>query len=446
MDYSLRNGLKKPGNLDYAVVEDFNENVDIIDAILAKANFTSTVDPTVNDDELSGYTVGSIWMNQATNKMFVLKNQTTGAAIWSEILTDAILAKANFTSTVNPTVNDDELSGYTVGSIWMNQATNKMFVLKNQTTGAAIWSEILTINSNKIGIGITAPSYNLHIYNGNFGLSGTVDDVSENTANIRKTFNVTKSASLTYNGLYIVPYINITNDITNSGRVTALYLDMLRNRSGDSGYIGTLDDLSSVIIVYGHNNTAAISPITITAYGMKIVPYIKTGTITTMYDIYLSADSTGGTVTNRWGFYQANTAKNYFGGYVGIGITPTVGLQLPNSEISGKIICYDLYAYNNVSALTFTDRTDAFLGDGIEAIRNIKADENGQIDHNTLPEFARSKYTEITENGEIVKDGRDVGNMVSVLTTAMQQLINKVEIMNNKIIELEEKITKLESS
>lgn len=96
------------------------------------------------------------------------------------------------------------------------------------------------------------------------------------------------------------------------------------------------------------------------------------------------------------------------------------GLELPNAATSGQIKCYDIYAYNNISALSFTDRTDAFVGDALEAIAKIAADEMGNIDHSTLPEFAQATYTDADGKEQA---GRDIGNMVSVLTVGIQQLI-----------------------
>jgi hypothetical protein len=69
-----------------------------------------------------------------------------------------------------------------------------------------------------------------------------------------------------------------------------------------------------VIVISIHR----LHPAQLRSLGYTYVPYRKTGTITNMYDIYIASDSTGGTVTNRLGIYQANSAKNYFGGNIGI--------------------------------------------------------------------------------------------------------------------------------
>lgn len=117
-------------------------------------------------------------------------------------------------------------------------------------------------------------------------------------------------------------------------------------------------------------------------------------------------------------------------GGVGIGTT-TVNASLNvvgNSWFSG-----------DVSALTFTDRTPFYEGDALTEISRIKG-KNGEIDHATLPEFARIRKI---VNGT-VEENRDIGGMVSVLTVAVQQLntINKEQ--QAKINALEARIAKLE--
>ena len=47
--------------------------------------------------------------------------------------------KNNFTSTVNPTVNDDVDLGYSSGSLWINRTTNVLYHCTSNTNGAAVW-------------------------------------------------------------------------------------------------------------------------------------------------------------------------------------------------------------------------------------------------------------------------------------------------------------------
>ena len=106
---------------------------------------------------------------------------------------------------------------------------------------------------------------------------------------------------------------------------------------------------------------------------------------------------------------------------------------------SGMATVKDLYARNNVSALSFTDRTPFFKGDALAEIKKIKG-VNGEVDHGTLPDFARvkkqaakikkvkGKDVEIFEEVE----ERDLGAMISILTVGIQQLTERLEKLEKK--------------
>ena len=74
--------------LDWEALE--HENLDKIDANNPKHNFSATTDPTVNDDSSAGYNVGSIWINTSTKSVFQCTDATTGAAIWTQLNTEAV--------------------------------------------------------------------------------------------------------------------------------------------------------------------------------------------------------------------------------------------------------------------------------------------------------------------------------------------------------------------
>jgi len=77
----------------------------------------------------------------------------------------------------------------------------------------------------------------------------------------------------------------------------------------------------------------------------------------------------------------------------------------------------------DVSAESFTDRTEGFVGDALSELRKIKIDEQGRIDHTTLPPFAIEPYV---IDGEYWP-GRNLGNMVSILVSAVCQLSEELE-------------------
>lgn len=127
-----------------------------------------------------------------------------------------------------------------------------------------------------------------------------------------------------------------------------------------------------------------------------------------------------------------------------IGADPTIlGTDLLTLNQDGT-----LWVANGCSALSFIDRTPAFAGNALAAIAAIRAAEDGEIDHATLPEFAIMPYQD--ERGEWWP-GRSLGDMVSVLTVAIQQLAasydaaiaerdGKIEALSQRIDELAAKL------
>jgi len=119
---------------------------------------------------------------------------------------------------------------------------------------------------------------------------------------------------------------NVAATKTDTGYMAGLITDVLRNSISGVDDDGTLAGLYGWILQYGHyNREAAESPQTTKAYGLYITPFKRTGTIGTAYDIYLAAEVAGGTVTNPWGIYQANTKPNHFAGKVNFAGGVSVG-------------------------------------------------------------------------------------------------------------------------
>ena len=103
-------------------------------------NLSATAAPTATDDSDSGYSDGSWWFDTNTNKAYILRDATVGAAVWAEVGGSAALH--NLSATVDPAVTDDSAGGYSLGSFWFNGTSDKLFILRDPSVGAAVWFEI----------------------------------------------------------------------------------------------------------------------------------------------------------------------------------------------------------------------------------------------------------------------------------------------------------------
>jgi hypothetical protein len=86
MLYCTRNPtLKKPEYADGVDIEDINDNMDFIDAILSKNNTNGATDPIATDDAADGYSACSWWSNISGHKFFACEDADTGAAVWRQV-------------------------------------------------------------------------------------------------------------------------------------------------------------------------------------------------------------------------------------------------------------------------------------------------------------------------------------------------------------------------
>ena len=100
----------------------------------------------------------------------------------------------------------------------------------------------------------------------------------------------------------------------------------------------------------------------------------------------------------------------------------------------------DLWIKNDCSALTFTDRTPMFAGDAAGLIKNIKAKPDtvnagqwGELDHDTLPIGVLVERIERDKDDKpITVQRRNLSNMVSLLTRGVQELVERVEILESR--------------
>lgn len=225
---------------------------------------------------------------------------------------------------------------YAVGDLLYASSTSALSKLADVAVGSVLvsggvgaapaWSAAPTLTSLKttgtisvLGTAISSPYGVYGKVDYSDPVSGTSMIYMEGVANYTGAESVGESVYGLRLGIY--PIVNAGH--TNTGSfIGAIRLASLRNFSAaDSDDGGTLTSLYGIYIQYGHNNIHADeTPQTTSVYGLFLAPYYRTGTIGTMYDIYIGAGTGGGTVTTSWSYYQANTKANYFGGNIHLGI------------------------------------------------------------------------------------------------------------------------------
>jgi len=249
-----------------------------------------------------------------------------------------------------------------------------------------------------------------------------INDTAANLMNFSFYPTCTDDLLISQRGMNVLMQPTISAGKANTGKLWAMHLSSLDR--GDME--GDLTEMKAVNVLAGKYNDGGGGTIT-DVYGHAIKMYYQVGTVTNGYGFYINAPSTGGTVTNEWAMYIADNALSYFVG--------------------------------DISAQNVTDRTPYYDGNALEEIKKIKS-ENEKIDHDTLPDFVTVKRKRkvalkkiivpdddggtLVEKGETIHQGaeqlkkgvdyeeievkeRNLGAMISVLTSAVQQLISRVE-------------------
>ena len=224
----------------------------------------------------------------------------------------------------------------------------------NAYSGQAVYFRIADVskgilNSSGIwGFGTTSPNSYARMEIENNLTSATGYNLYIDT-NIEYTDSGNSYDNRAINSLLYIEDTTAGNGTT--GSISNLYLWTMNN---DASAVNTVNGLSNV---YG-SYTSFTGTIT-TLKGLNLVPYVKgSGTITTMYDIYIAATSTGSTVGTRWGIYQAEANDNHFAGAIGIGKTPNASYDL---DVDGAVNFDSTLTDDGAATL---DDTVAFGTDG----------------------------------------------------------------------------------
>jgi hypothetical protein len=123
-------------------------------------NYDGTVNPTPDDDAGDGYSAGSLWVNTTNDQTYTCVDATTSLAIWVLTADGDNIVLDNLDAIVDPTPTDDSGEGYSIGSKWVNTATDTGFFCYDVTVDAARWEEIITESTaNFLALSDTPSTY-----------------------------------------------------------------------------------------------------------------------------------------------------------------------------------------------------------------------------------------------------------------------------------------------
>jgi hypothetical protein len=282
-------------------------------------------------------------------------------------------------------------------------------------------------------------------------------------------------------------YVGDTTDFPTDGGspVTARFIDSTNDRdvftyTGTTATTLTGVPSSGANAVLAHTVSAANKPLVVPSiegfYVSDTVNELRffgdrgDGTIEELVNIGIKYDSDyilgyfGSTSSTRTAVY-GQSAYTAISGHSGLG-TAILGFSTWGyggsfqSNFSYAVYAEgDSYFTGDVSALSFTDRTPFYEGDALTELCAIKS-KGGQIDHDSLPGFARKtgkkhifeerqvaqkdkvkgprierdgKIYERVKVGEEEEQQRDLGAMISMLTVAVQQIAERLDKLENKI-------------
>jgi len=160
-------------------------------------------------------------------------------------------------------------------------------------------------------------------------------------------------------------------------------------------------------------------------------------------------------------FWTSNGATTFAEERMRITDTGNVGISTTTPGTWKLNVNGDVYVEDTLSVGVIVDRTPAYVGESaINDIKKIKGNK-GEIDHSSLPEFTKASYPAPVEYdslcvdslGRIVldstgvqkkekkvhyemKEGRNVGNTVSLLVSAMQEQQAMIEELQAEILNL----------
>ena len=232
--------------------------LDINGGVGGRNNTSAVTDPTSTDDSTNGYSVGSIWINQSTNRTHICHSNVGSAAVWFELSSvnhlSQILPKVNNTVDIGSATlqfqdiyidgtgyidtiygdNVDLTGGLNVGgtaALTTATVSNSITVTGSANLGSAVIITGGSVNNAVVG-GIT-PS----------AVTGTV--ITANTNFIGPlTGAVTGSLSGNSTGTHSGP---VSGDVTSTGTSSFQDVNISGSLNLNAGTTGTVTNLSAPV-------------------------------------------------------------------------------------------------------------------------------------------------------------------------------------------------------
>jgi len=286
--------------------------------------------PTVNEDINDGYEVGDCWLDEMNDASYQCLDNTAGAAVWESISgavsdhgdlsglqggdTDEYyhLSSANYTDLTDSNATILHKHSHNLQDDLQGGTTDEYYHLTSANHTDLTDAGATTLHKHDHGgmDGLGDDDHTIYIKaDGTRSFTGGVS-ISESTTNEESTgVDVNKTITSNSEGSYTTIGNRVRVYSSGSAKNTGYIVgEDLRAYGG----VNNLARIEALKLVYG--NASGDTGTTDYAYGLRIYPYSQAGTVSSMRDIYLSPDVTGGTMTQGHGIYQANTKDNYFAG------------------------------------------------------------------------------------------------------------------------------------
>lgn len=184
----------------------------------------------------------------------------------------------------------------------------------------------------------------------------------------------------------------VENTNTNNGSQKGISLTTLRNAHQDSALSetqgsaikdsGTLTSQTGMELTYGHEIAdSGATPTTTTVKGLELNQKIRSGSVTTMYDIHVMEPTGGNTPTNNYGLVLEGTAKeNVIEGTLKVGGEGLTAAQSGKLIVGGNLeLLNGGIFYGDGSGLTGISASGATAADDNPIIGDSDNDGTGAI-------------------------------------------------------------------